>query len=313
MFGWLKKKAAQRSLLKIELATRALVVISNGAYANIRVTGAPHPSDVSEIKKAQGALTNDIKLALAKGATFEEVRSRIELAKSKEKGVTQGAEIAIANVVGDIAAILPREDLDHNKNDKPQLSTDPKIAIALGVCRECGQQVSTEADTCPHCGAHHPTWIKPVAALGTSDGKVAEAKSGISAVSKLILVVILISVALIGRLFIRGPCESDWKKCVDNEQLVNSATKWAEVQGACKAIASGMARYGTPKWPPAPFRTFFAGNDYITSGKAVAIEPDAQFQNTFGATVHSRVTCTYDLQADQVIDVSISGVGISER
>src|SRR5215471_17692663 len=111
MFGWLKKKAVQRSLFKIELATRTLVVISNGVYANIRVTGAPHPSDVSKIKKAQAALTKDIKFALAKGATFEEVRSRIEVAKSKEKEATQGAQIAIANVVGDIAATLPREDL----------------------------------------------------------------------------------------------------------------------------------------------------------------------------------------------------------
>src|SRR5262245_61076795 len=210
MFGWLKKKATQRSLFKIELTTRTLVVISNGAYATIRVTGAPHPSDVSEIKKAQGALTNDIKLALAKGATFEEVRSRIELAKSKEKGVTQGAETAIANVVGDIAAILPRGDLDHSKNDKPQLSADQKIAIALGVCRECGQQVSTEADTCAHCGAHHPTRIKPVAAFEPSGAKVADAKSGIRAVSKFAVVMILISFALMARLLIRSPCESDW-------------------------------------------------------------------------------------------------------
>jgi len=40
--------------------------------------------------------------------------------------------------------------------------------------------------------------------------------------------------------------------------------------------------------------------------KAVAIEPDAQFQNGFGAMAHSRVTCTYDLRAGKVIDVAIT-------
>jgi membrane protein YdbS with pleckstrin-like domain len=29
--------------------------------------------------------------------------------------------------------------------------------MALGECRECGKQVSTEAATCPHCGAPRPT------------------------------------------------------------------------------------------------------------------------------------------------------------
>lgn len=29
--------------------------------------------------------------------------------------------------------------------------------MALKVCRECERQVSTDARTCPHCGAHWPT------------------------------------------------------------------------------------------------------------------------------------------------------------
>ena len=36
--------------------------------------------------------------------------------------------------------------------------------MALGSCRECGQQISTEALSCPHCGVPSPTeseeWIK---------------------------------------------------------------------------------------------------------------------------------------------------------
>jgi ribosomal protein L40E len=30
-------------------------------------------------------------------------------------------------------------------------------SMALKPCRECGQQVSTEAETCPHCGVRSPT------------------------------------------------------------------------------------------------------------------------------------------------------------
>lgn len=29
--------------------------------------------------------------------------------------------------------------------------------MALVSCRECGQKISTEAKTCPHCGVQHPT------------------------------------------------------------------------------------------------------------------------------------------------------------
>jgi hypothetical protein len=29
--------------------------------------------------------------------------------------------------------------------------------MALQACRECGQQVSTQARRCPHCGAKRPT------------------------------------------------------------------------------------------------------------------------------------------------------------
>ena len=65
-------------------------------------------------------------------------------------------------------------------------------------------------------------------------------------------------------------------------------------------------RYGKSVWPSEVFKTFNKGNEYVTSGIAVAIEPDAQFQDRIGAMVRSRVTCTYDLRAQRVINVDIS-------
>ena len=35
--------------------------------------------------------------------------------------------------------------------------------MALKPCRECGANVSIEAQTCPHCGAPHPTRDKRAA------------------------------------------------------------------------------------------------------------------------------------------------------
>ena len=32
--------------------------------------------------------------------------------------------------------------------------------MVLMYCRECGKQVSSEAPTCPHCGAPYPTGIR---------------------------------------------------------------------------------------------------------------------------------------------------------
>jgi hypothetical protein len=104
-----------------------------------------------------------------------------------------------------------------------------------------------------------------------------------------------------------GLCRSDWTKCADNAQLANNYSRWFDAKAACKTEANERAQYGTPVWPwLSYFGTFRTGKDYVTSGIAVAIEPDAQFQNGFGAMVHSRVTCTYDLRAQRVVSVDIS-------
>jgi hypothetical protein len=81
-------------------------------------------------------------------------------------------------------------------------------------------------------------------------------------------------------------CRSDWIKCSDNEQLVNNYRDWSDVQVDCKYAANDRAKYGKPDWPWFPFGTFYKGNNYVTSGMVVAVEPDAQFSNGFGAMVY---------------------------
>jgi hypothetical protein len=69
---------------------------------------------------------------------------------------------------------------------------------------------------------------------------------------------------------------------------------------------SKLVEDSDPEWPWIPFGSFIDGTSYVNSGTAEAIERDAQFQNGFGAMVHSRVTCLYDLAAAKVISVAIS-------
>lgn len=42
--------------------------------------------------------------------------------------------------------------------------------MALEACRECGEKVSTEAETCPHCGVPDPTYQRKEETAGESSG-----------------------------------------------------------------------------------------------------------------------------------------------
>jgi hypothetical protein len=113
----------------------------------------------------------------------------------------------------------------------------------------------------------------------------------------------------------KDSCRNDWHQCKDNAQLVNNNSSFADIlydgpNYKCQRAANNMAQYGTPIWPSGwlsyPFGSFYPGTNYITSGRAILIEPDTQFQNMYGAMVHSRVECIYDLRAQRVINVDIS-------
>jgi predicted nucleic acid-binding Zn ribbon protein len=175
--------------------------------------------------------------------------------------------------------------------------------MPLIKCPACGKDVSTQAAACPSCG--HP--------LAKSDANKPQNKSRLGGLLAILLIVIAVAVVLnlanqpgSTTNVQNDSCRSDWTKCADNEQLVNQYSDWSLVQVRCKRAANDRAKYGSPDWPWLAFGSFYKGNNYVTAGIAVAIEPDAQFSNGFGAMVHSRVTCTYDLRANRVTDVQIS-------
>ncbi len=192
--------------------------------------------------------------------------------------------------------------------------------MSLKPCRECSHEVSTEADVCPHCGIHSPTVSNPIPIIDDKSKQEWWRRRTTLVLFWLALLV------LIGLLLPKSPeepkseeefvkqvqnaakaveeaaCRSDWTKCADNAQFVNNNSDWWTIKKACKDAANKQVLYDTPIWPSSAFDHFQpSGNSYITTGKAIAIEPDAQFQNGFGTMVHSHVICTYDLRAKKVI------------
>jgi hypothetical protein len=183
--------------------------------------------------------------------------------------------------------------------------------MALKSCRECGQKVSTEAPTCPHCGAKDPTRTR------RSGGGIA-----------LILIGFIVVLGVIGannnsntdntasgsatQTSSSPPaptaptCSDDWRKCADNADLVNHWSGWVELKVKCKEAANDAAKYGTPEWPWLPFGYFHPGRDYIDTGIATAIENDAKFSNGFGAMEKVKVFCDYDLKGKKVTNVNIA-------
>jgi hypothetical protein len=177
--------------------------------------------------------------------------------------------------------------------------------MALIECPECHKEVSSKATACPHCG-------HPIAAA-----KGAKPRGG-GEHGCLITVSLLIGFAALLAIFGGKEetsenrekvtnCTADWHKCSDNSDLVNNYNGVMHAQTSCHHEADKLAKYGTPKWPfLSSFSTFRTGDDYPKTGTIVLIEKDAQFSNAFGAMVHSRVECTYDLSHNKIVDISIT-------
>jgi hypothetical protein len=103
-------------------------------------------------------------------------------------------------------------------------------------------------------------------------------------------------------------CRDDWRRCADNADLARNYGGSTMARIRCKTAAAQLAKYGDPKFPSAwdggPFGMFVQGNDFLSNKSIVFFENDAQFQNMFGAMLHVRLRCVYDLEHEQVTDVS---------
>lgn len=174
----------------------------------------------------------------------------------------------------------------------------------MARCRECNAKVWRSAEYCQQCGVRYP-------AKGFPATEATRSRSGCSTLIGIVVLIVIVFAVLRsgdngGSVQTLPACQSDWTKCADNADIVNHYSRYSNAQVACKLEANKRARYGTPVWPWLAFSSFRVGSDYVKTGTAILIEPDAQFQNGFGAMVHSRVTCVYDLRAGQVLNVDIT-------
>ena len=58
-----------------------------------------------------------------------------------------------------------------------------------------------------------------------------------------------------------------------------------------------------PEWPWLAFSSFLKEPDYVKTGKAIAIEPDAKIKSGSDTSMRVRAICNYDLRTGRVEDV----------
>ncbi|WP_395495816.1 hypothetical protein [Acetobacter sp. KSO5] len=104
-------------------------------------------------------------------------------------------------------------------------------------------------------------------------------------------------------------CSEDWKACKDNADLMNNYSKAIDARVTCQMEAEQGAKFGTPVfpsvWSGGSFHSFLNGSDYPKKGYAILIENNAQFQNQYGAMVHSTVFCKYNFKSGKVDEIHV--------
>jgi hypothetical protein len=213
--------------------------------------------------------------------------------------------------------------------------------MALQVCHECGAKVSSQAASCPHCGAPVRQLSQDIPAAQPPVTRKRKSRKGLLILFAIFALLVYLAVhnnspqnvtrpadanaspssadnqapvpappsTATADAEASSPCKDDWQKCSDNADLVNHYKQYILLKGDCERAADKSARYGSPIWPGfwsgGSFAQFRAGSDAIRTGVFEAFEPDAQFSNAFGAMVHSTVTCKYDLRENRVLSISV--------
>lgn len=169
--------------------------------------------------------------------------------------------------------------------------------MAIVRCSECIADISDKAKSCPYCGA-------PV--VQSRLKQAGQSILGLALIGGMIFGVVKCTQAITPEPPAQvKECRANFTKCLDNQQFVKESPIWMMVKSECQRVADARAKYGSPIWPWQPFETYRTGKSYVATGKVIAIEPDAQFENGFGGKVHSTVTCTYDVWSRSVTDLQV--------
>ena len=140
--------------------------------------------------------------------------------------------------------------------------------MALASCRECGQQVSTEANTCPHCGTGDPT--------GKERQKKKHTTQGCLGCLGVLGVLVILAI------FFGDSGTSPSRRAEERE-----AGAYTTCQNAVKARLQAP---GTAKFP-------WGYTGYIDNlgGGTYRVRRYVDAYNTFGTKVRTNFTCTVQL------------------
>lgn len=170
--------------------------------------------------------------------------------------------------------------------------------MAIGPCRECNQQVSTEAKTCPHCGVHCPTFAQRSSAVlrATLSPPKLDLFNKIAISFLLVLAVLGINEAL-------EKFGATSKGC--GNELQCAASKGIAAAGvSCKRDIERLASYSVRWTDTGLLETKFDRFRWLdsTKGTITFIGDKAEFQNGFGVYQPVIYECDFDPAINKVLN-----------
>lgn len=160
--------------------------------------------------------------------------------------------------------------------------------MALSKCKECGKEISTKADRCPHCGAPQ----KPK-------------QYGCGTLILLVLVVGIFA-SIFGSTNDSDPSGS---LQVQDSECIKTLQCWGDKHNIAAAVhceepVEKLAKY-TARWTDGAFEPKFTHFRWLeeTEGIVTYIGDKIEFQNGFGAWQAHVYECDYNPKTERVLDV----------
>ncbi len=179
--------------------------------------------------------------------------------------------------------------------------------MALKSCGECGRQISTQAKSCPGCGAPNSPSSNKAEYQSVNTETPRKKISGL-----LVALIILTVIAIVGVLSRPDPiiqakeAESAAKKeaeCAQNLQCYGSKNV-STASVYCKDYIGRLAKYSM-RWTDGTFESKFSRFKWLNKEKGTMtfVGDKAEFQNGFGAYQAFIYECDIDPSTHGVIDV----------
>lgn len=171
--------------------------------------------------------------------------------------------------------------------------------MAMGKCRECKKDVSTNAKTCPHCGIGNPG--------------ISPSQSLVGGIVALVVLFFVLKACF-------GSCSDSTAhnsastttaapepvKCAANDLHCVGEKHSIAASVHCPDMIERMAKH-THEWTDGVLEPKFSHYRWAdqTQGVVTYIGDKVKFQNGFGAWTNMTYECDLDANTEQVVDVRV--------